>query len=74
MIVLKQHFIVYDVLLLVQLIFYVAALLRGCFPQRNIRFLNIPFYFTFMNIALYQGFFKYLKGNHTVLWNKAARK
>jgi len=36
--------------------------------------LNIPFYFLFMNLCLVKGFFKYLQGRQTVLWEKSMRE
>jgi hypothetical protein len=36
-------------------------------------FLYAPYYFVFINVSLYLGFVRFLKGRQTVLWEKAAR-
>ena len=43
---------------------------------RNIKakILYAPYYFVFLNVSLYLGFIRYLKGNQTVLWDKAVRQ
>jgi cellulose synthase/poly-beta-1,6-N-acetylglucosamine synthase-like glycosyltransferase len=68
--------IVFDYLLFVQGIFYFLALAGWLFIAAGWRMgiLNIPFYFVFMNICLTQGFFKYLQGHQTVLWEKSMRE
>jgi hypothetical protein len=57
-----------------QTLFYLTALagifFRRLFPGP----LLVPYYFVFMNLSLYAGFFRYLKGSQSVLWSKAARK
>jgi cellulose synthase/poly-beta-1,6-N-acetylglucosamine synthase-like glycosyltransferase len=37
------------------------------------KWLLVPFYFVFMNLASFAGLFRFLKGNQSVLWEKAAR-
>ncbi len=66
----------YAVILLLQIVFYSAALL-GFLLQKikiKVKVLFIPFYFTFMNVSVYRGLVRYLKGNQSVLWERAARK
>jgi poly-beta-1,6-N-acetyl-D-glucosamine synthase len=36
--------------------------------------LTIPFYFTFMNYCLVRGFFRFLNGRQSVLWEKSLRQ
>jgi len=36
--------------------------------------LTIPFYFVFMNYCLVKGFFKFIKGHQSVLWEKSVRQ
>jgi hypothetical protein len=35
--------------------------------------LSAPFYFVVMNYAVYRGFLRYVSGNQTVTWERAAR-
>jgi poly-beta-1,6-N-acetyl-D-glucosamine synthase len=68
--------IVYDILLVMQLLFYFSGLLGWFFANRNIKVkaLYIPYYFLFMNISVFWGFKRFLKGQQSVLWEKAARE
>ncbi|MEP7250999.1 MAG: glycosyltransferase family 2 protein [Ginsengibacter sp.] len=68
--------IVYNTLLATQLFFYITAFTGWILAQKNIKLkiLYVPYYFLFMNVALYLGFFKFLNKQQTVLWDKAARK
>jgi poly-beta-1,6-N-acetyl-D-glucosamine synthase len=67
---------VYSVLLLLQCIFYGAAIIGWMLSVRNIKikFLYPAYYFVFMNIALVIGFFRFINKRQTVLWEKAKRK
>ncbi|MEP7278929.1 MAG: glycosyltransferase family 2 protein [Bacteroidota bacterium] len=67
---------VYDILLVMQLFFYFAGLLGWFFANRNIKVkaLYIPYYFLFMNISVLWGFKRFIKGQQSVLWEKAARE
>jgi cellulose synthase/poly-beta-1,6-N-acetylglucosamine synthase-like glycosyltransferase len=62
--------------LLVQLIGYAAAFTGYRLAERNIKIsiFYIPFYFLFMNIAVYQGFYRYLTNTQSAAWEKAKRK
>lgn len=62
--------------LFLQSSFYVLALLGWILMKagRKAKLLNFPFYFMFMNYSLYLGLARFLKGNQTVLWEKAQRK
>lgn len=59
-----------------QIAFYAAATAGWLLANRNIKskLLYVPYYFFFINVSLYQGFFRYRKGRQTVLWDKAARE
>ena len=61
---------------IIQCLFYFSALLGWLFSLNNIKvnLLYIPYYFVFMNVALYIGFFRFLNNKQTVLWHKAKRK
>ena len=67
---------IYDLLLVMQLFFYLAGLSGWFFANRNIKIkvLYIPYYFLFMNISVFWGFKRFLKGQQSVLWEKAARE
>ncbi len=67
--------VLYDYLLFVQLIFYMAAAIGWQLMQRNHAYVltTIPFYFLFMNFCILQGAYIFLLNKQTVLWPKAAR-
>ncbi|MCK7555266.1 hypothetical protein MKQ70_09715 [Chitinophaga sedimenti] len=61
--------------LIAQLAFYGAALTGYFLAGRNIKSkpFYIPFYFLFMNIAVFQGFFRYLRKNQSAAWERSKR-
>ncbi len=61
--------------LFAQLLFYVLALAGWLLVRRGRKsgLLTIPFYFVFMNTCLVKGFFRFLKGGQSVIWEKAER-
>lgn len=65
----------YHWLLLGQIVFYLAAFAGWFFENRKIKIkvLFIPYYFLMMNVAVYLGFFRYVKGGQSVKWEKAKR-
>lgn len=65
----------YSILLLGQVLFYTAALLGWFLENRQIRLkiLFIPYYFFIMNLSVYLGFGRYLKGNQSVNWERSQR-
>lgn len=67
---------IFDFLFITQIIFYVTAFTGWVFAQKNVKIkaFYVPYYFLFMNIALYAGFLRYIKKQQTVLWDKAQRK
>jgi Glycosyltransferases, probably involved in cell wall biogenesis len=68
--------IIYQLIFAGQLAFYGAVLAGWLFSLRGIKvkILYFPYYFFFINLSLYLGFFRFLKGNQSVLWEKAVRK
>lgn len=68
--------IIYLLVLIAQGIFYGAAALAYFSPGalQRLKFIKIPYYFVFMNLAVYAGFFRYLKGSQSAAWEKARRK
>jgi hypothetical protein len=66
----------YQLFLITQLVFYSLAVVGWIFATKNIRLkgIYIPFYFTFMNAAVFAGFARFIRKRQTVLWEKAARQ
>jgi cellulose synthase/poly-beta-1,6-N-acetylglucosamine synthase-like glycosyltransferase len=66
---------VYTLALVGQMLFYTAALL-GWFlehQQIKVKALFIPYYFFIMNYAVFLGFKRYVKGQQSVIWERAKR-
>ncbi|MFN0216341.1 MAG: glycosyltransferase family 2 protein [Saprospiraceae bacterium] len=65
----------YNMLLLAQVLFYLAALAGWMLEQHKLKVkaLFIPYYFCLMNWAMYAGFVRLLRGKQSVLWEKAKR-
>ena len=66
---------IYTYILYAQIAFYAAAILGWLLEKKSIKIkaLFIPFYFCMMNYAMFKGFFRFLKGNQSVIWEKAKR-
>ncbi|MCD6092107.1 MAG: glycosyltransferase family 2 protein [Bacteroidales bacterium] len=58
-----------------QMIFYIAALLGWVLENRQIKIkaLFVPYYFFIMNLSVFMGLNRYLKGNQSVKWERAKR-
>ncbi|GAB4317798.1 MAG: glycosyltransferase family 2 protein [Bacteroidales bacterium] len=58
-----------------QSIFYIAALLGWILENRKLRLkiLFVPYYFFIMNLSVYLGFKRFLKGQQSVNWERARR-
>lgn len=65
----------YKYLMVAQVAFYSFALLGYLFEQRQmkIKAFFVPYYFCFMNYAMYRGFFRLVAGRQSVKWEKAER-
>ena len=66
----------FEAMFIAQVAFYAMALL-GYFLEKHhlrIKALFIPLYFTFMNLSVYMGLVRLVKGNQSVVWAKAKRK
>ncbi|RAJ06945.1 cellulose synthase/poly-beta-1,6-N-acetylglucosamine synthase-like glycosyltransferase [Chitinophaga skermanii] len=59
-----------------QALFYVLAIAGFILSRRNIKHkaVYIPYYFLFMNIAVYQGFWRFIRKKQAVTWEKANRQ
>ncbi|MEM6361786.1 MAG: glycosyltransferase family 2 protein [Bacteroidota bacterium] len=66
---------IYEILLCGQISFYVLSLVGYLLKGRKIRFKSIfiPYYFSFMNWAVYRGFLRYIGGKQSAVWEKAKR-
>ena len=64
-----------QVLTISQLVFYGFAFIGFLMRNRKVKtkIFYIPFYFVFMNYAVYLGAFKYFRGQQSVIWEKARR-
>jgi cellulose synthase/poly-beta-1,6-N-acetylglucosamine synthase-like glycosyltransferase len=59
-----------------QILFYLIAM-AGAYAEKWEKIPKIvllPFYFSFMNLSVYQGLFKLLKGQQSAVWEKSKRK
>jgi poly-beta-1,6-N-acetyl-D-glucosamine synthase len=65
----------YTVFLVAQILFYLMALAGAIMSgtKKKIALFYISYYFLFINYSVYLGFFRFLKGKQSVLWEKAAR-
>ncbi len=75
-IIVEEPSLIFTLLLIGQVSFYSMALLGWFFESRQVKvkLLFIPYYFCMMNWAVLAGIVRYLKGNQSVLWEKAGRK
>lgn len=66
---------IYTLLFYGQIVFYVAALTGWFLENRRIKVkvLFVPYYFFIMNLSVFLGFNRYLKGNQSVKWERAKR-
>lgn len=66
---------IYSILFWGQMLFYASALLGWFFENRRIKVkvLFVPYYFFIMNLSVYLGLGRYLKGSQSVNWERAKR-
>jgi cellulose synthase/poly-beta-1,6-N-acetylglucosamine synthase-like glycosyltransferase len=67
---------VFQVLFTLQIIFYLLALIGAIFHDRAVKYkvIFVPFYFSFMNYAIFAGFLRFIQGKQTSVWEKAKRQ
>lgn len=72
-ILLAGHSIWLDSILGMQLMLYTAAALGYILSRFGIRVVlfSLPYYFVVTNIAVLVGFWKFLRGRHTIIWQPA---
>ena len=65
----------YSTLFWLQVLFYISALLGWYLENRmiKVKLLFVPYYFFIMNLSLFLGFKRYIKGAQTVNWERAKR-
>ncbi len=65
----------FTILFCLQILFYIAALLGWYLENRSIKIklLFVPYYFFIMNLSVFLGLKRYLKGSQTVNWERAKR-
>ncbi|WKV12875.1 glycosyltransferase family 2 protein [Marivirga harenae] len=67
---------IYVILFGLQILFYLISI-AGSFAEgkeKVPKIILIPFYFSFMNVSVYQGFFRLIKGKQSAIWEKSKRK
>lgn len=64
-----------QVMAISQLLFYLFALVGYALRNKKVKakIFYIPFYFSFMNYAVYVGALRYFAGNQSVIWEKSKR-
>lgn len=65
----------YQGLLVLQIGFYVLAIIGYLLEKRKLKFkaFFVPYYFCMMNYAVYRGFVRIVRGSQSVIWTKAKR-
>jgi len=65
----------YNAILLMQILFYTVAFIGHVNQDKKIAIKGffVPYYFTVMNVSVYAGFIRYLKGSQSAIWEKARR-
>jgi poly-beta-1,6-N-acetyl-D-glucosamine synthase len=65
----------YEVVFLFQIVFYALALTGWLLASRNLKLkaFYIPYYFLFMNLSVFLGFYRFIRKKQTAVWEKAAR-
>ncbi|MEA3317751.1 MAG: glycosyltransferase, partial [Bacteroidota bacterium] len=66
---------IYSILLIGQILFYLSAIIGWILENMKIKFkaFFVPYYFFIMNLAVYLGFARFLKGKQSVKWERAKR-
>lgn len=66
----------YQVILVLQVGFYLIALLGWWLQKKKLKIkgLFIPYYFVVMNLSVFLGFWRFVKGQQSVMWEKAKRR
>ncbi len=67
---------IYWFMLLLQLAFYGMAFVGYVLARKQVKskLFYIPFYFVFMNVAVYQGFGRFLRKKQSAVWDRSQRQ
>jgi len=67
--------LLYDIFLLLQLVFYIFAIIGWMLENRKLKVkaFFVPFYFCVMNYSVIRGIFRYISKNQSVNWERAKR-
>lgn len=70
-----QQGALYQWVLAAQLAFYAAAVAGWLMAMRNVKWkpFYVPFYFLFMNVSIFEGFFRFVRKKQQAAWDKAVR-
>jgi poly-beta-1,6-N-acetyl-D-glucosamine synthase len=65
----------YDVVFLGQIVFYAISISGWLMASRNLKLkaFYVPYYFLFMNLSVFLGFFRFMRNRQSSVWEKAAR-
>ena len=65
----------FQLILILQILFYGLAFLGRQMQSKEIKIKGffVPYYFTVMNLSVYAGFLRFIKGQQSVIWEKAKR-
>ncbi|MBL3658175.1 glycosyltransferase family 2 protein [Fulvivirga sediminis] len=65
----------YQLILVCQIAFYAFSIIGWLLQNNNLKLkiFFIPYYFSMMNYAVFRGFFRYMKGSQSAVWEKAKR-
>lgn len=68
-------YVFYQICFTAQILFYASALFYQISPalSRKVAFIKLSYYFTFMNVSVFQGFFKFIQNKQSAAWDKAKR-
>lgn len=66
---------IYTIFFCLQTVFYFLAVLGWLIQEKTtvLKFLFVPYYILVMNIAMWLGFFRFIKGKQSVNWERAKR-
>jgi len=70
-----NHSLFYNILWIAQIVFYSSAIIGWMLEHKKVRIKSffIPYYFLFMNYAVYRGFFRFMYSTQSVNWERAKR-
>lgn len=74
-IILAPESMMYTIMLILQGLFYLGGFIGQQLEHRKlkVKIFFIPYYFLFMNYAVFLGFFRYLRNQQSVNWERARR-